>query len=139
MPKATVNLDPGEKLDLKTLPGGWVQLQRMPYGAKLDRMRLVGRMSVEMRKQSKGGTRGEMEMMQKAATVFDFQKCVVDHNLFADDAETIKLNLHSEADIANLDPKIGEEISTLIDELNNFESESEEEGLGNSPTASERQ
>jgi urease gamma subunit len=139
VPRASVNLDPGDKKDLKTLPGAWVQLRRMSYGAKLTRMGLVGKMSVEMRKQSRGGARGQMEMMQRAATIFDFQQCVVDHNLYADDAETIKMNLTTEHDIISLDPQVGEEISTLIDNLNNFEETEEALESGNSSTASEPQ
>lgn len=134
MPRATVNLDPEDKKSLKTLPDGWVVLRRMSYGSKLTRMRLVGKMSVEMKKQSRGGTRGEMEMMQRAATMFDFQKCVVDHNL--EDETGRKLDLNAERDVDSLDPKIGEEISMLIDELNNFEDTEEADELGNSSTAS---
>lgn len=134
MPRATVNLESEGKVDLKTLPEGWVVLRRMSYGAKLNRMRYVGKMSVEMRKGAKS-TRGELDLMQKTATVYDFQQCLVDHNL--EDEDGRKLNLHAEADINRLDPRIGEEISQLIDELNNFEEE--ETDLGNSTTASEPQ
>lgn len=141
MPKATVDLTPGDPKDLKTLAGGWVVLRRMSYGAKLNRMQHVGKMSVELRKGSKS-TRGEMDLMQRATTIYDFQQCLVDHNLFADDAETVKLNLTTATGIESLDPRIGEEISALIDELNNFETEiADEEGnnLGNSTTGSEPQ
>ncbi len=133
MPKATVNLEAEDKKDLKTLVGGWVILRRMSYGAKLNRMQHVGKMSVEMRRGNKSN-RAEMDLMQRAATVYDFQQCVVDHNLFVDDEETIKLDLKTAAAIDSLDPRIGEEISGLIDELNNFEDEETE--LGNSTTAS---
>lgn len=133
MPRATAILEPGDKKELKTCPGGWVMLKRMTYGQKLNRMRHVGKMSVDMSKRNKSA-RGEMDIMQRAATIYDFQCCIVDHNLFADDEETIKLNLQSEADIDQLDPRIGEEISTMIDEMNNFEEEDSD--LGNSTTAS---
>lgn len=139
MPKATVNLEAEAQKELKTCPGGWVVLRRMSYGAKLNRMQHVGKMSVEMRKGSKSN-RAEMDLMQRAATVYDFQQCVVDHNLFADDEETIKLDLRAAMAIDSLDPRIGEEISTLIDELNNFEDEEATDAagnsLGNSTTAS---
>jgi hypothetical protein len=57
-------------------------------------------------------------MLQRAATQIDFQSCIVDHNL--EDETGRKLDFRSFSDIDMLDPKIGEEISTLIDELNNF-------------------
>lgn len=131
MPRATVNLEPGEKKPLKTLPDGWVVLRRMSYGQKLNRLRLVGKMSVEMKKNAKS-TRGEMEMAQRAATLYDFQTCIVEHNLEDDTGRT--LNMSTERDVDSLDPRIGEEISVLIDELNNFEAEEDDEE-GNSLAA----
>lgn len=141
MPIATANLDPEDKKDLKTCPGGYVVLRRMTYGQKLERMKHVGKLSVDMRGRGKGGTKGEMEMLQKASTIYDFRACIVEHNLeknigTPEQPNIVPLNLKSEADIDALDPRIGEEISTLIDELNNFE-DSEEGGPGNSSTVSE--
>lgn len=133
MPRATANLEPEDKVELKTCPGGWVVLRRMSYGHKLDRMKHVGKLSVEMGGRGRS-TRGEMEMLQKASTLYDFKSCIVDHNL--EDENGTKLNLGAEHDINRLDPRIGEEISALIDALNNFENEETE--LGNSETASDR-
>lgn len=135
MPVATANLDPEAPKPLKTAPpDGFVVLRRMTYGQKLERMRHAGKLSVDMRGKGKGGTKGEMEMLQKASTVYDFRNCIVDHNL--EDPSGRKLNLHTERDIDALDPRVGEEISTLIDELNNFEADEDEGGQGNSSTAS---
>jgi hypothetical protein len=69
----------------------------------------------------------EISMLQKAATQIDFQHCIVDHNL--EDENERKLDFRSFSDIDSLDPRIGEEISSLIDEMNNFASEEE---VGNS-------
>lgn len=134
MPVATVNLEPEAPKPLKTAPpDGYVTLRRMSYGQKLDRMKHVGKLSVDMRGRGKG-TKGEMEMLQKASTIYDFRACIVDHNLT--DPSGRKLNLSNERDIDSLDPRVGEEIGTLIDELNNFETEDSEGELGNSLTAS---
>jgi hypothetical protein len=139
MPIATANLAPEEKKDLKTCPGGWVVLRRMTYGQKLDRMKHVGKLSVDMRGKGKG-TKGEMEMLQKGSTIYDFQACIVEHNLEKnigtdENPNIVPMNLKTMVDIDALDPRIGEEISSLIDELNNFEIE-EGDGQGNSSTAS---
>ena len=141
MPIATANLDPEDKKELKTCPGGYVVLRRMTYGQKLDRMKHVGKLSVDMRGKGKG-TKGEMEMLQKASTIYDFRACIVEHNLeknigTSEQPNIVPLNLKNEIDIDALDPRIGEEISSLIDELNNFEAGDEENELGNSSTASE--
>jgi hypothetical protein len=136
MPVATANLEPEDPKPLKTAPpDGFIVLKRMSYGQKLDRMKHVGKLSVDMRGRGKGGTKGEMEMLQKASTIYDFRACIVDHNLT--DPSGRKLNLSNERDIDSLDPRTGEEISTLIDELNNFETSDEENPEGNSSAASE--
>jgi hypothetical protein len=49
---------------------------------------------------------------------------VVDHNL--EDADGRKLDFRNLADFDNLDPRIGEEIGKLLDELNNFEDEDDQ-------------
>lgn len=133
MPRATVDLNPEDKVDLKTCPGGYVVLKRMTYGQKLERMKHVSKLQVEMGGRGRS-TRGEMQVMQKASTLYDFKMCIVDHNL--EDENGTKLNLGIERDVDRLDPRIGEEISNAIDKLNNFEDEDNVEG--NSEAASER-
>lgn len=133
MPRATVDLNPEDKVDLKTCPGGYVVLKRMTYGQKLERMKHVSKLQVEMGGRGRS-TRGEMQVMQKASTLYDFKMCIVDHNL--EDENGTKLNLGIERDVDRLDPRIGEEISNAIDKLNNFEDE--DNGEGNSEAASER-
>jgi hypothetical protein len=70
-----------------------------------------------------------MDMLQHAATVFDFRACVVDHNL--EDEAGQKLNLTNPLHIDMLDPRIGEEIAGFIDKMNNFEADLEESGFPN--------
>jgi hypothetical protein len=128
MPRATVNLDAGDPVELKTCPGGTVTLRRMSYGAKLERQERSMQMSMELDRRSKGSntTKTDIALLQTAATAFDFKMCVVDHNL--EDASGRKLNLASPSDIASLDPRVGDEISELIDKLNNFEGDLDSEG-----------
>lgn len=128
MPRATVNLDPTEKKDLKTCPGGYVILKRLTYGAKLQRSQEAMRMSMEMKRgRGKREQKADIDMLTTASTLFDFRNCIVEHNLEDDNGRM--LNLHDQADVSQLDPRVGEEISQLIDDLNNFE---EDEGEGNS-------
>lgn len=127
MPRATVSAEEIRK-DLKSLPGGWVLLKRMSYGQKLERTQLATDMEIEMQRGSKT-QRASVEIMQHAVAMFEFKHCLVDHNLFEDDEETIKLDLTTKNGLSKLDPKVGDEIGKYIDELNNFEEEDEE--LGN--------
>jgi hypothetical protein len=64
-------------------------------------------------------TKAELDMLSTASTAFDFRACLVEHNL--EDENGQLLNLSQSENISRLDPRIGEEISILIDELNNFE------------------
>ena len=124
MPRATVKLDPEDKVDLKTCPGAFVQLKRLSYGQKLFRQESISKMTMEMQRRRGATQKATMEMMQRAATFFDFKMCIHDHNL--EDEDGRKLDLSQEKDVTSLDPKIGEEISDLIDKLNNFEADAEE-------------
>jgi len=67
--------------------------------------------------------RGELAMANVKITEFEFQHCVVDHNL--EDEDGRKLDLTKASDFNKLDPKVGQEIEELIRDLNDFE---EEEG-----------
>jgi hypothetical protein len=128
MPRATVNVNDTEKKALKSCEGGEVTLRRMTYGQKLARQQNAVKMTME---QQRGKSNGKMnmDMLQHAATVFDFQACIVDHNL--EDESGAKLNLTTQRDIDRLDPRIGEEIAKYIDEMNNFEDDLEESGFQN--------
>jgi hypothetical protein len=133
MPIATVSQD-AEKFQLKTAPpDGWVSLKRMTYGQKLTRSQTTTKMSILMRKGQKDA-QGSLETLQMAAAMHDFRVCVVDHNL--EDSQGRKLDFNSPQDVSTLDPRVGEEISTYIDKLNNFEEDDEE---GNLPSASDKQ
>jgi hypothetical protein len=122
MPRATVTTET-QHHDLKTCEGAFVVLKPMTYGTKLSRqgeaMRMVVKNEAGPRKRGQSqNSETEIHMLQKAATQIDFQNCIVDHNL--EDEQGKKLDFRNFADIDSLDPRIGEEISTLIDEMNNF-------------------
>lgn len=122
MPKATANLQETHRRDLKSCEGGWVEARRLTYGEKLQRRAMVSGLKVEAGKGKKDFA-GEMQLITEESTVFDFQKCLLDHNL--EDENGNKLNLTNKGDISRLDPRIGEEIDQFLSELNNFE---EDEG-----------
>jgi hypothetical protein len=134
MPRASVLPDEVEKLDLQSIPGGWVTLKRMTYGQKLYRQAQAAKMRVSS--DSRKSFSGEMDLMNVGVTLQEIVNCVVDHNLYKDEAETEKFDLHNPVDIQALDPRVGEEISTKIGEMNNFEAKDEQSPEGNSLSAS---
>lgn len=127
MPKAIVDTSEEHKLDLKSLPGGFVLARRLSYGEKLQRRAMTAGLKLDMgnRKQNRDMT-GEMQLITEESTVFDFAHCILDHNLYKDDEETQKFDLSKKMDLRMLDPRIGEEIDTWLSDLNNFEDEDEE-------------
>jgi hypothetical protein len=123
MPRATADTTETSRHDLKSCPpDGFILVRRLTYGEKLERRAMVSNMKIDAQKGKKDFS-GEMQLVNEQATIFDFQKCVVDHNL--EDAEGNKLNLHNIGHVKMLDPRIGEEIDQILSDLNNFE---EDEG-----------
>lgn len=129
MPRATVTTDT-VRHELKSCPGAFVVLRPMAYGVKLGRSQEAMKMTLKSesgprRRGQSASSETEIQMLQKAATLIDFRACVVDHNL--DDENDQRLDLSNPNHFEKLDPRVGEEISKLIDELNNWE-DAEEEG-----------
>lgn len=120
MPRATADTTERHRKDLKTCEGGYVEARRLTYGEKLQRRAMVSGLRVEAgKKGEKKDFAGEMKLITEESTVFDFVRCILDHNL--EDADGNKLALNSPIAIATLDPRIGEEIDQFLSELNNFE------------------
>jgi hypothetical protein len=126
MPRATVDSENVERHELKTAPpDGFVVVRRLTYGEVLQRR---GMMKLEVATRSKSkGLEGELALADQKYTQFDFQRCIVDHNL--EDASGRKLNLGNVNDLVQLDPKIGQEIEEILSTLNELE-EKDEEDLG---------
>jgi hypothetical protein len=131
MPKATISQQTVHK-DLHSLPEGFVELRRMPYGQWLHRQELAMRMSIETQgsQRNNQGIKGEMVMANQAVTQFEFTQCIVDHNLENDAGE--KMDFRSAQSLQLLDPKVGNEIATYIMELHEFDSGNSSSGSDSS-------
>jgi len=68
--------------------------------------------------------RGYLEIMNVAVTEFEFRNCIINHNL--EDENGAQIDFTRPMQAWRLDPKIGQEISKYIDELNNFDDEEED-------------
>ena|SRR6266545_4107564 len=116
MPKATVSAEPVTCKLTKAPPDGFVILKKMSYGDTLARADL--QMSAPMA-ETNGNREIKFETSPKDTALFDFRKCIVDHNL--EDADGKKLDLTSAQGLDQLDPAVGIELSDLIDKLNSAE------------------
>lgn len=117
MPKATADIEEIIHKDLKTLTGGFVKFRRMTYGQIVQR-RAMSKMQMTTTKGQRSFA-GELAMSNKDITLFEFQHCIVEHNL--EDATGRPLNFHSEKDFDSLDPRIGQEIESVIQDMNEFD------------------
>jgi hypothetical protein len=124
MPKATVSQETVRK-ELKSLTGGFVELRKLPFGLLLERRDNASKMSMSGR----GGedSKVDIALMQRWSRQFEFQHCIVDHNL--EDENGNKLDFNNDMSIYALDPKIGQEIERYLDELNGEEEESDKKAF----------
>lgn len=124
MPRATIGTDTVRK-DLKSLPEGYVILRAMPYGDWLQRQQIMLRMEIEAARGNGAGKKrdfkGSMSMSNKEVTLFEFQRCIVEHNLENDNGEL--LDFKNPTSIHILNPKVGNEIGDYINELHNADAE----------------
>lgn len=112
MPRATTDLESRERLELKSLPEGFVELRRMSYGEILQRRDMGMRMVAEAGKADSM----VMEMIQTKTTQFEFERCITDHNL--EDHTGRKLNFRNMQDFQSLDPRVAQEIEEAISKMN---------------------
>lgn len=121
MPVATV-ARPTEHCDLKSLPGAYVVIRRMNYGEKLEKNdEMFAGVSMKSFQQDAGIDLSKLSL--KKMTLRDFGALVIEHNL-TDENET-PLDFTNAKDVAALDPRVGEEINSLIEKFNSFEESTE--------------
>ena len=127
MPRATVvhgSPEDQQQYDLKTLEGGYVTLRRLTYGEFLQRRQMTTSMRLQAG-QSDEGFSGEMDLVNYKAVEFEFKHCIIDHNL--EDEEGKQLDFKRPGTLDRLNPKVGEEIGSYIDKMNQY-NEAEHQG-----------
>ena len=123
MPVATTSPEETQRHDLKSLDGAFVELRTMTYGEWLHRRDMATKMAIEGDPR-KRDSKVTIDAIQTETTLFEFSKCIVDHNLT--DAQDKLLELGNKKDFSQLHPKIGEEIQGLISDMNVWESDQQE-------------
>lgn len=119
MVRATTSLET-VRHELTSVKGGWVELRPMTYGQFLQRRDMAMKMGVSGQAVQRGmPDKLDVELIQAAVIQFEFKVCIVNHNLEDDNGR--KLLLGEPADFQKLDPRIGQEISDLIDEMTQWE------------------
>ena len=131
MPRATIDTTATERFPLKSLPeqngeeAGWIELRKLSYGQILERRDMATKMAIEgigdSRKSRDEDIKVTTDIIQKAVTEFEYKNCIVNHNL--EDAEGRLLNFSNPTHVQDLDPQVGQEVSELIDTLNEWDSD----------------
>lgn len=115
MPRATASVEETTRVELKTCPGGFVELRKMTYGQILHRRSMSANMKIETGGKGKD-LAGELALMNRKVTEYEFANCIVTHNLEDETGRTLDFN--NPRDIEKLDPKVGAEIDQAITEMN---------------------
>jgi hypothetical protein len=119
MPKATISTETVRK-ELKTCPGGFVELRQLSWAEMMKRRDIASRMYADVSTKQGNATpetiRQYMEVVNVAIMEFEFKNCIVDHNLENDDG--VLLDFSNAMSLQILNPKIGSEIDRYIEELN---------------------
>lgn len=139
MPVATVDSNAWDRRDLKSLEGAYIMVRPLPYGMVLERRDKATRMFMESetgsaknKKRDEGNvSRMEVEMLNEFSTLYDFRYCIGEHNLT--DAKEQLLDLGTKMAIKSLNPKVGEEIAGILDEINKLDEEFDDEDFTKLP------
>jgi hypothetical protein len=133
MPRATVTHDT-TRINLKSAPpDGYVDLRTLSFHEMTTRQDIATRMYQEQstgkgkKKNAKDEEtiRGYFEIMNVAVTEYEFRNCIVAHNLEDENGELIDFTRPMQA--WRLDPKVGQEIDSAIEKMNQFDEEGEDD------------
>lgn len=116
MPRATVSEEDRVRKDLKSLEGAFVVLRPLTFGEFATRREMMTKMTM---RGSKEDAAGEINAMNRAVTEYEFRKTIIEHNL--EDSNGVLLNFKNPASFDLLISRVGEEIGTYIEEMNNFD------------------
>lgn len=129
MPVVTVDPTDYERKELKTAPpDGFVMVRALPYGKKLKRRDKASRMKMQTEQGGRGrrtSTEIELETLNEWAVAYDFAYCIGQHNLT--DKNDVLIDFTSAMSLSLLNPKVGSEIESILDSLNEEEEEDEAE------------
>lgn len=121
MPVATRKEETVRK-ELKTCPpDGFVLLRQLSYDEMLERRDGASKMLMEG-----GGPGGNsnpqmaVQVLNRWSNEYTFPRCIVDHNLTDSNGVLLDFN-KPKLVFKHLDPRVGTEIESYIDELNNAE------------------
>lgn len=117
MPIVTVDPAKYTRRELTTAPpDGYLMVRPLPYGMKLSRQdrAMVMQMKVDPKK-GRADT-ATFESYSEEVTASDFAYCIGEHNL--ENVDGTLVDFTNPLSLKLLDPRVGEEISSILNEIN---------------------
>ena len=111
-----VSNDETKRVELSTLPGGYVLLRKLTYGEDLRKRDIGTNISPGQ------GTTVEVKMDNLAVEAFEFERSIVEHNLT--DENDQPLNLGDKNTLMRLDVSVAREIEEAINDINSIDGDS---------------
>lgn len=105
------------KYDLKTLPGGYVELRQLSYDEMLERRDGATQILMERGIKNADSQQMNVKVLNRWSNQYSFPRCIVEHNITDDQGVLLDFS-KPERVFPMLDPKLGAEIESLIDKLN---------------------
>lgn len=124
MPVATRKIET-VKYDLKSLNGGWVELRQLSYDEMLERRDGATQILMERGIKDTDSQQMNVKVLNRWSNQYSFPRCIVDHNLTDETGKQLDFS-KPEFVFPMLDPKIGAEIESLIDKLNQEDEKAED-------------
>lgn len=106
--------------DLKSLPGAFIELRQLSYDEMLERRDGATQILMERGVRNTDSNQMNVKVLNRWSNQYSFPRCIVDHNLT--DENGVPLDFRKPDMVFKmLDPKIGAEIESLIDKMNQEE------------------
>ena len=103
--------------DLKSLPGAWVELRQLSYDEMLERRDGATQILMERGIRNADSNQMAVKVLNRWSNQYSFPRCIVGHNI-TDEAGTPLDFKNPDKTFPILDPKIGAEIESFIDKMN---------------------
>ena len=123
MPVATRKIET-VRHDLKSLSGAWVELRQLSYDEMLERRDGATQILMERGIKDTDSQQMNVKVLNRWSNQYSFPRCIVEHNLTDDTGKLLDFS-KPEYVFPMLDPKVGAEIESLIDRLNQEDEEPE--------------
>lgn len=116
MPVATRKIE-AARYDLKSLPGAFVELRQLSYDEVLERRDGATQILMERGVRNADSQQMNVKVLNRWSNLYSFPRCIIEHNLTDDQGVVLDFS-KPERVFPMLDPKVGAEIESLIDKLN---------------------